>query len=89
MTQALDYMDTYGAAASPEQLTAPVLHSVIRDADVQALVLGAKGVGSNGDGTVQFLCADTDRAAQLCALLKSKFDMHSFALCIPASHTQP
>lgn len=84
MQQALAQMDQYGAAACPSQLVAPVLHSVVQDAAVQALVLGSKGVGSNGDGTVQFLCGSDEHAQRLCSLLGSKFGMQGFSLCIPA-----
>jgi len=83
MTQSLAHMDEYGAAACPSQLRAPVLHSVINDPDVQKLTLGGKGVGSNGDGTVQFVCAGADQAWALCQLLSSKLGMPSFCLVIP------
>ena len=38
-----------------EELKAPVLHSVLEDRNIQKWIYGAKGVGSQGDGTVQFL----------------------------------
>ncbi len=83
MARSLTLMDKYGAAACPTQLAAPVLHKVVHDADVSALVLGSKGVGSNGDGTVQFLCASKATAADLQAVLLRKFEMQSHTLTIP------
>ena len=49
----------------PSQLTAPVLHTVLNDEALKPFIFGAKGVGSQGDGTAQFLCKDEASAAQL------------------------
>ena len=42
--------------ACPEQLSSPVLHATLAHASLQPLVWGGKGVGSQGDGSAQFLC---------------------------------
>ena len=42
--------------ACPAQLTSPVLHATLAHASLQPLVWGGKGVGSQGDGSAQFLC---------------------------------
>jgi hypothetical protein len=39
--------------ACPEQLRSPVLHGLLADPELRALSLGAKGVGSQGDGSIQ------------------------------------
>jgi UTP-glucose-1-phosphate uridylyltransferase/mevalonate kinase len=55
MTEAQDFFDKYATPACPEELTAPILHKVINFAPLKAHIWGAKGVGSQGDGTAQFL----------------------------------
>jgi UTP-glucose-1-phosphate uridylyltransferase/galactokinase len=55
MNEAQDIFDKMIMPASPDELKAPVLHSVLNDSRVKELVWGCKGVGSHGDGTVQFL----------------------------------
>ena len=51
------YMMCVTASLSPSpQLTAPVLHKVLGLPELQPLVWGGKGVGSQGDGTAQLLC---------------------------------
>ena len=48
-----------------DELKAPVLHSVINDPEIKKWIYGAKGVGSQGDGTAQFLARSED-AVQRC-----------------------
>lgn len=49
----------------PSQLIAPVLNSVINDSGLNQLALAVKGVGSQGDGTVQMLCASEERQQEV------------------------
>jgi galactokinase len=56
MNLAQDFFDDYLRHASPEQLEAPVLHSVLSMEEIKPFVYGGKGVGSGGDGTAQFVC---------------------------------
>jgi len=55
MNEAQALFDRYAIPASPEQLRAPVLHRVLHHAPLAAHVWGGKGVGSQGDGTAQFV----------------------------------
>ncbi|MBN2472445.1 MAG: GHMP kinase, partial [Anaerolineae bacterium] len=55
MVEAQANFDRYAAPACPEQLTAPVLHSVLNYEPLQPYIWGGKGVGSQGDGTAQLL----------------------------------
>ncbi len=59
-------------AKCPRQLTAPVLHKVLQDEDITQHVWGAKGVGSQGDGTAQFLCKDEAAQAAVKRVLAEK-----------------
>lgn len=60
------------------ELRSPKLHSLLSDPRIRALSLGGKGVGSQGDGSVQFLCGTREQQQQLHDLLASD----EFA-CIP------
>lgn len=56
MREAQAEFDARAGPLCPSQLTAPVLHRALCWPAVQGLIWGAKGVGSQGDGTAQFLC---------------------------------
>jgi mevalonate kinase len=50
------YFDRYLAVACPEELTAPMLHSVLSMREISNFIYGGKGVGSGGEGTAQLIC---------------------------------
>ncbi|MCR5093831.1 MAG: hypothetical protein K6B72_07660 [Lachnospiraceae bacterium] len=81
MDEAQRLFDTKVAPASAE-LEAPVLHRVLQDKGVRGYVYGAKGVGSQGDGTVQFLAKSPADAAGLVAYLDKTFGMPAFTLTL-------
>ena len=54
MDEAQKVFDEMVMPISPE-LKAPILHSVLNDPNIKKWVYGGKGVGSQGDGSVQFL----------------------------------
>jgi UTP-glucose-1-phosphate uridylyltransferase/mevalonate kinase len=55
MSEAQAFFDRYAAPACPEQLNSPVLHRVLGYEALKPHIFGGKGVGSQGDGTAQFL----------------------------------
>jgi UTP-glucose-1-phosphate uridylyltransferase/mevalonate kinase len=55
MVEAQAFFDRYAAPACPEELNAPVLHRVLGYEPLKPHIFGGKGVGSQGDGTAQFL----------------------------------
>lgn len=55
MVEAQSFFDRYATPACPEELTAPVLHRVLAHKPLQQHIWGGKGVGSQGDGTAQFI----------------------------------
>ena len=69
------------------ELIAPVLHSVLQDSEIRRWTYGAKGVGSQGDGTVQFLAKSAEDAKELQAYLQNKKGMPSFTLTIKPGQT--
>ena len=81
MVEAQQNFDTKVAPACTE-LEAPVLHSVLNDPHIQQWIHGAKGVGSQGDGTVQLLARGKEEAAELQKYLHEKRGMPSFTLTL-------
>lgn len=70
--------DTKVAPACPEELTSPELHKVLSDPAIRPLVYGGKGVGSQGDGSVQFLAKDKKSQEELIRYLKEELHMEAF-----------
>ncbi len=55
MIEAQAFFDRYATPACPEELAAPVLHRVLNHEPLKPHIWGGKGVGSQGDGTAQFI----------------------------------
>ena len=85
MTEAEKKFDKYVAPMSPA-LWAPKLHEVLKDPQIQPLVYGGKGVGSHGDGSVQFLARNADAQQQLIDYLNGQ-GMRAYALTLHPVHT--
>ena len=78
MTEAQVFFDRYAIPACPEELASPVLHQVLGYEPLKPYILGGKGVGSQGDGTAQFICrTETDQQAVIQILER---DLHLPAL---------
>jgi UTP-glucose-1-phosphate uridylyltransferase/mevalonate kinase len=78
MTEAQEFFDRYATPACPEELTSPVLHRVLGYEPLKPHILGGKGVGSQGDGTAQFICpTEIDQQAVIQILER---DLHLPAL---------
>jgi len=71
MTEAQNVFDSMIAPASPAELAAPKLHAFLKDENIISLTLGGKGVGSHGDGAIQFLAKDAEAQESLCAYLNN------------------
>ena len=64
MGEAQAFFDRYATPACPEELVAPVLHRVLEYEPLKPHIFGGKGVGSQGDGTAQFLArSEADQQA--------------------------
>lgn len=70
------------APACPSQLKSPVLHSVLNDENIKKWIYGAKGVGSQGDGTVQLLARDEECQKALIDYLNNERKMGAFPLTL-------
>ena len=86
MTKAQEDFDKYITPMCPTQLTSPKLHAMLKDETVRSLTYGGKGVGSHGDGSVQFLAKSKDDQAKLVDYLKS-LGLHAYPLTIEPKHT--
>ena len=82
MTEAQELFDKKVAPMCPEELTSPVLHDTLGDLRIKELTYGGKGVGSQGDGTVQFLAKDDRTQRKLADYLQNVKGMTSFTLTL-------
>ena len=85
MTDAEAMFDQYIAPMSPA-LWAPKLHQVLQDPNIQPWVWGGKGVGSHGDGSVQFLARGAEDQQRLVDYLNSQ-GMKAYPLTLHPVHT--
>ena len=86
MTEAEQLFDSHVAPMCPEELNAPKLHKVLEDPKILPMVYGGKGVGSHGDGSVQFLARNADCQEQLIDYLTEQ-GMKAYPLTIKPVHT--
>lgn len=84
MVEAQELFDKKIAPACPDELKSPVLHSVLTDPKIQDWIYGAKGVGSQGDGTVQLLAKDKKSQQALVDYLNNERHMEAFAFRLNA-----
>lgn len=82
MTEVQANFDKKVAPACPSQLKSPVLHSVLNDENIKKWIYGAKGVGSQGDGTVQLLARDEECQKALIDYLNNERKMGAFPLTL-------
>lgn len=82
MRQVQANFDRKVAPACPSQLNSPVLHSVLTDAKLDKWIYGAKGVGSQGDGTVQLLAKDAESQRAVIEYLNNERHMEAFPLTL-------
>ena len=90
MNQAQKEFDRYVAPACLEQLNAPLLHKLLAYPALQPYIYGGKGVGSQGDGTAQFIARDRVSQQQAIAIINRDFpQMQCFELDISRSLPAP
>lgn len=69
-------------APASEELRSPRLHEILEHPAVAELALGAKGVGSQGDGAAQVLARDAQARSELARRLEAEADVHCLALTV-------
>ena len=85
MTEAEAIFDEKVAPMS-EALHSPKLHATLKDPYIQPLVWGGKGVGSHGDGSVQFLARDEESQQKVADYL-NEHGMKAYTLTLQPVHT--
>ena len=85
MKEAQAAFDEHLMPACPSQLRAPVLHKVLSYGPVQPYVLGGKGVGSQGDGTAQFIVENEENQHKVMEILGRELGMPCLQLTLRVS----
>ncbi|HEY9666058.1 MAG TPA: GHMP kinase [Coleofasciculaceae cyanobacterium] len=85
MKKAQAEFDRHLIPACPSQLKAPLLHQILNYELIQPHIFGGKGVGSQGDGTAQFIVKNQLAQQKLIEIIERSFpQMKSLKLTIYA-----
>jgi UTP-glucose-1-phosphate uridylyltransferase/mevalonate kinase len=79
MVEAQALFDRYAMPACPEELTSPVLHGVLNHEALKPHIWGGKGVGSQGDGTAQFIARSATDQKAVISIIENDLGM----TCLP------
>ncbi len=82
MNEAQEQFDRHLQPACPSQLTSPVLHKLLAYEPIQPYILGGKGVGSQGDGTAQFLVQNAEAQDKVIEIIERDLKMPCMKLDI-------
>lgn len=85
MVEAQAFFDRYATPACPEELVAPVLHRVLEYEPLKLHVFGGKGVGSQGDGTAQFLARSEPDQQAVIEILRRDLGLPALKLTLRPS----
>lgn len=85
MLKAQENFDNKVAPLCPKELSSPILHRVLNDSYIKSLSYGRKGVGSQGDGTVQVLAKDADSQRLIKKYFEEELHMNAYELTIEAT----
>ncbi|MBE9040248.1 GHMP kinase [Oscillatoriales cyanobacterium LEGE 11467] len=73
MKQAQTQFDRYLKPACLSQLNAPILHALLDYPHLKPYIFGGKGVGSQGDGTAQFIAKNAKSQQQIIDIIHRDF----------------
>ena len=82
MSRAQDEFDKLAIPASPDHLVSPVLHTLLSEERIQPHVYGGKGVGSQGDGSAQFVAKSREDQMAAIEIIERDFGMTCLALSL-------
>ena len=70
----LSYQDLFNEKLAPSsaKIQEPNVDELIKDPEIRNLIYGAKGVGSHGGGSIQFLARDSKTQQELYELLTAR-----------------
>lgn len=84
MVEAQENFDRYATPACPGELTAPVLHKVLTYEPLKPHIWGGKGVGSQGDGTAQFIARSATDQQTVIDIIERDLGMECLRLTLSA-----
>lgn len=87
MTESQRFFDHFMAPACPTELLSPTLHFVLSSPEINDFIYGGKGVGSQGDGCVQFVAKGAKEQKKLIEKLR-EMDTDPYPLLIRAHHAE-
>jgi len=82
MSEAQAFFDRYATPACPEELTSPTLHKLLEYAPLKPHTYGGKGVGSQGDGTAQFICRSQDDQQAVIEIIERDLSLPAMRMTI-------
>ena len=82
MTEAQTFFDRYATPACPEELTSPILHRILGYEPLKSHVWGGKGVGSQGDGSAQFITRSAADQQAVIEILQRDLDIPALMLTL-------
>jgi UTP-glucose-1-phosphate uridylyltransferase/mevalonate kinase len=82
MTEAQGLFDRYAAPACPEQLTAPELHRLLQYDRLKPHIWGGKGMGSQGDGTAQFIARSFEDQEAVVQIIQQDLGLPCYMLTL-------
>ncbi len=85
MVDAQALFDEFAIPACPEELSAPVLHRVLNYEPLKPYIWGGKGVGSQGDGSAQFIARSKTDQQSAVEIIERDLGMRSLRLSIKAN----
>jgi len=83
MQEAQQQFDLYAVPLSPVELKAEKLHAILTDPKIEKWVHGGKGVGSQGDGMVQFVVKNAECQQQLMKYLSDISGLDCYNITVP------
>jgi len=87
MVESQRFFDLFMAPACPDELLSPKLHFVLSSPEIAPFIYGGKGVGSQGDGTVQFVARGKNEQKKLIKKLED-MGLEAYPLTIIAESTK-
>jgi UTP-glucose-1-phosphate uridylyltransferase/mevalonate kinase len=82
MIEAQGFFDRYAMPVCPQELSAPVLHRVLNYESLKPHAWGGKGVGSQGDGTAQFIAKSEEDQQAIIEILERDLGMACLKLTL-------
>ncbi len=85
MNKAQKEFDKHLQPACPSQLTAPRLHQVLTYKKIQPYIYGGKGVGSQGDGSAQFIVKNEKCKNKVIEIIENELKMPCLPLVLKSN----